>query len=154
MGLKKFINYIEKCYSIASDLKLELIFSIHQTSNFSNINPYTLPPRKSKKILLCGVCNLGQEEILELASLFKEKIDYFLVDLEKKGIICTNKKVIMYIIPTWNYTSTSITYSCYIWYTIPTIPISMITTFTTCVDYYKKQNIQKIQKKQKFVRFN
>ena len=92
MELKKFINYIEKCCSIASDLKLELIFSIHQTTNFSNINPYTLPPRKSKKILLCGICNLGQEEILELASLFQEKIDYFLVDLEKKGIIGTNEK--------------------------------------------------------------
>lgn len=92
MEIKKYTSYLEKCFSIAKDLKLKLIFSIHQTSNLSNINPYTLPPRKTKEILVCGVCNLGQEEILELSSLFKEKIDYFLVDLEKKGIIRTNNK--------------------------------------------------------------
>ena len=36
--------------------------------------------------MLCGVCNLGQEEILELTELFHKKIDYFLVDLEKKEL--------------------------------------------------------------------
>ncbi len=92
MEIKELKSYLEKCHDIASNLKLKLIFSIHQTSNNSNVNPYTLPPRKSKKIMLCGVCNLGQEEILELTELFHKKIDYFLVDLEKKGIVGTNKK--------------------------------------------------------------
>ncbi len=92
MNIKEFKNYLEKCHSIASEFNLKMIFSIHQTSNNSNINPYTLPPRKSNKIMLCGVCNLGQEEILELTKYFHKKIDYVLVDLEKKGIVGTNKK--------------------------------------------------------------
>ena len=62
MEIKKYTSYLEKCFSIAKDLKLKLIFSIHQTSNLSNINPYTLPPRKTKEILISGVCNLGQCE--------------------------------------------------------------------------------------------
>ena len=50
MEIKELKSYLEKCHDIASNLKLKLIFSIHQTSNNSNVNPYTLPPRKSKKL--------------------------------------------------------------------------------------------------------
>lgn len=91
MKIEKYINYLEQCYGIASELNLKLIFSLHQTSNQELQEPYTLPPRKSKKIILCGVCNLGQEEIIEITNIFKSKINYFLVDLEKKGIVGTNK---------------------------------------------------------------
>tara|TARA_B100001989_G_C24532239_1_gene462300 strand:+ start:747 stop:1751 length:1005 start_codon:yes stop_codon:yes gene_type:complete len=91
MKIKKYIDYLEHCYGISNELDLKLIFSLHQTSNQDHQEPYTLPPRKSKKIILCGVCNLGQEEIIEITNIFQSKINYFLVDLEKKGIVGTSK---------------------------------------------------------------
>ena len=41
--------------------------------------------------MLCGVCNLGQEEIIEITKLYQSKIDYLFLDLEKKGVVGSNK---------------------------------------------------------------
>ena len=75
MNLKKYINYLEKCYLMAREDNLKLVFSVHQTSSSFNQNSYTLPPRKTNKFLLSGVCNFNQEEIIELTHIYKEKIN-------------------------------------------------------------------------------
>ncbi|MCQ9200661.1 MAG: hypothetical protein JJ846_007885 [Prochlorococcus marinus CUG1437] len=91
MNLKKYTNYLEKCYLMAREHNLKLVFSVHQTSSGFKQKSYTLPPRKTNKFLLSGVCNFNQEEIIEITSLYNSKIDYFLVDLEKKGVIRAKK---------------------------------------------------------------
>ena len=56
-----------------------------------------MPPRIFDKYLLCGFCNIDQEEIINLAKEFDKFIKYYVVDLEKKGVVGlskNNKKLI------------------------------------------------------------
>ena len=87
----KFTRYFEQCSMFAKDLELKLIFSIHQTSNTSSQQPYTLPLRITRKFLICGFCNFDQTQILEFVRIYNSKVDYFLVDLEKKGFVGISK---------------------------------------------------------------
>ena len=86
-NLKK---YIFRCIEIANEKQLKTLISFHQTSKLysnSKENFYSLPPRVFDDFLIGGFCNLEQEFIINLANEFEKYIDFFLVDLEKKGIV-------------------------------------------------------------------
>ncbi len=83
-------KYIEQCISLSAKDRLEILISFHQTSNSDrNKNNifYTLPPRIFDNYLLCGFCNLDQEIIIMLAKKFDKNIKFYIVDLEKKGVV-------------------------------------------------------------------
>jgi len=101
MSNKDFGNYLKQCISLTEKDNLEILVSFHQTSNSENQDKtnkyYTLPPRIFDKYLLCGFCNIDQEEIINLAKEFDKFIKYYVVDLEKKGVVGlskNNKKLI------------------------------------------------------------
>lgn len=90
-NLKK---YIKQCIYLTKKDNLKILVSFHQTSSVDTneiINYYTLPPRIFDKYLLCGFCNLDQELIIMIAKEFDENIKYYLVDLEKKGVVGIGK---------------------------------------------------------------
>jgi len=88
-------EYLNKCIHIANHQNLKIIVSFHQTSKSDsklNYHFYSLPPRIFDNFLMCGFCNLKEEFILNIAKEFDSKIEFFLVDLEKKGIVGINKQ--------------------------------------------------------------
>ena len=50
-----------------------------------------MPPRIFDDYLIAGFCNLEQDLVIEIAKEFNKKITYFLVDLEKKGVVGLGK---------------------------------------------------------------
>ena len=82
--------YLNRCIKLSNKKDLKIILSFHQTSksdrNLDNTF-YTLPPRVFDNYIIAGFCNLKQEYIISLAKEFKDKINFFLVDLEKKGVV-------------------------------------------------------------------
>lgn len=87
-------KYIKQCISLTKKDNLRIIISFHQTSSTeknNTFNYYTLPPRVFERYLICGFCNLDQEFIIMLAKEFDKYTNYYLVDLEKKGIVGIGK---------------------------------------------------------------
>lgn len=94
MIVDKLRLYLNRCISLADKKNLKILLSFHQTSkSYKNLkeNFYTLPPRIFENYLLSGFCNLEQEYIISLAKEYNKRIEYFLVDLEKKGVVGLGK---------------------------------------------------------------
>lgn len=86
--LDNICSYIDKCLQIAAARSLVSILTIHQTSNREiNQVAYTTAPRISDGIIVFGVCNFEQDQILEIVESYQRRVDYFGIDLDKKGII-------------------------------------------------------------------
>jgi len=86
--------YLKRCVTISEKKSLKILLSFHQTSNSykkQNSTFYSLPPRIFDDYLIAGFCNLEQDLVIEIAKEFNKKIAYFLVDLEKKGVVGLGK---------------------------------------------------------------
>ncbi len=94
MNFNLINDYFSLIKKVANNKNLKIIISIQNTNNIQN-NFYLLPPRMSKKYLICGICNSTKESLDYFLSIGINLTKVALLDLEiKKKFIAKEDSII------------------------------------------------------------